>query len=184
MKKPAFNNNWSLFLDRDGVINQRLPGQYICTPEQFEFINGVPEAIAGLSKIFSYLVIVTNQQGIAKGLMTEKDLQAVHEYMLDEIGKYGGRIDAIYYCPALESDNHAWRKPNTGMALAARDKLPGIRFRQSLMVGDSHSDMEFASKLGISGVLVGSHENVTENTPFELRFESLPAFYRWIIQGE
>ena len=70
--------NWTLFLDRDGVINRRLPGAYVQHWDQFEFLPGVLPALSILANYFAHLIIVTNQQGIGKGLMTESDLQKIH----------------------------------------------------------------------------------------------------------
>ena len=72
----------TLFLDRDGVINVKLDGQYVKNTDEFDFIKGSEMAISKLSKIFNRILIVTNQQGIAKGIMSDKDLCVLHEYML------------------------------------------------------------------------------------------------------
>lgn len=149
------NKDWTLFLDRDGVINVRREGEYITKPEDFVFIDGVPQAISELNKIFKYIFIVTNQQGIDKGLMTENDLSAIHKKMLDELAIANARIDDIFYCPDLEGSNSFFRKPNIGMALAARKKYPDINFKKSVMVGDSISDMVFGKRLGMVTVWVG-----------------------------
>lgn len=144
----------TLFLDRDGVINVRLPGAYVQVPEQFKFAEGSLEAIAILSAYFARIVIVTNQQGIGKGLMTEEDLSIVHQKMLEGIKAEGGRIDAIFSCPNLVSDNAICRKPNPGMALQAKAMFPEIEFKKSVIVGDSISDMLFGKRLGMKTILV------------------------------
>ena len=142
------DKHWTLFLDRDGVINERLPGDYVKDPGEFRFLPGATAAIAQLSKIFGRVFIVTNQQGIGKGLMTEDDLTAVHDAMMKEIRQAGGRIDRIYYSPHLDSENNPMRKPGTGMALQAKNEFPEIEFSRAVMVGDSLHDMEFGKKLG------------------------------------
>ena len=111
----------TLFLDRDGVINVKLDGQYVKNTDEFEFIKGAQVAISKLSNIFNRIIVVTNQQGIAKGIMSDKDLDALHEYMLLELEKNGGVIDKIYYCPHLSSENCNCRKPNPGMIQQAID---------------------------------------------------------------
>ncbi|MBR9920218.1 MAG: HAD family hydrolase [Bacteroidetes bacterium] len=150
--------NWTLFLDRDGVINHRLPGRYVQNPDEFDFMPGVPEAIAQLNRLFSPVVVVTNQQGIGKGLMTETDLAGVHAYMLSEIAAAGGKIDGVYFCPELAVGNPDCRKPNTGMAREAQKDFPNIRFDQAVMVGDSWSDMEFGNRLGMYTVFLSTKE--------------------------
>jgi histidinol-phosphate phosphatase family protein len=141
------DTNWTLFLDRDGVINTRILGGYIRNWEQFEFLPGFLEAMKILSPEFSRIIVVSNQQGIGKGLMTEEELETLHRKMTGEIEKNGGRIDRIYHSPFLEKEGSLIRKPNVGMALMARKEFPGINFKRSLMVGDSISDMIFGKRL-------------------------------------
>ncbi|MFY7651497.1 MAG: D-glycero-alpha-D-manno-heptose-1,7-bisphosphate 7-phosphatase, partial [Chitinophagaceae bacterium] len=128
------NNDWTLFIDRDGVINHEKKDDYIKTVEEFKFYDGVLAALAMLSGFFKTIVLVTNQKGVGRGLMTEADLAAIHAFMLAEIQQAGGRIDAIFYCTdtAAESPN---RKPNPGMAFQAKQQFPHINFQQSVMVG-------------------------------------------------
>ncbi len=145
---------WSLFLDRDGVINERIIDGYVCNWDDFRFLPGVPEALAVLSEWFGRIVIVTNQQGVGKGLMTEDELELIHKKMQEEVKRAGGRIDAIYYCPHLESVQSSCRKPAIDMGMAARRRFPEISFRKSLMVGDAPSDMVFAKRLGMKRVFV------------------------------
>ena len=158
MKIPNFDKSWTLFLDRDGVINHRIPGAYVRHWEEFEFMENVPKAIAIFSKIFGRIVVVTNQQGIGKGLMTSEELVALHDKMYREIMKAGGRIDAVYFCPKLATENPICRKPEVGMAYQAQRNFPEIDFKKSVMVGDSLSDMGFGSKVGMWNVLVETNE--------------------------
>ena len=155
---PQISNDWTLFLDRDGVINKRLVGDYVKKVEEFEFIDGALDAIAKFSNLFGVIVIVTNQQGIGKGLMTTEDLNAIHDNMLAEIKYHGGRIDHVFYCPKLAKDNPECRKPNTGMGHEAKSIFPAIDFNKSLMIGDSFSDMEFGTRLGTHCAYIGNDE--------------------------
>ncbi|GAB4378174.1 MAG: HAD-IIIA family hydrolase [Salibacteraceae bacterium] len=149
------DEEWTLFLDRDGVINKRLDNDYVKSIGEFEFLPGVIDALRQLAAFFERIIVVTNQQGIGKGVMTERDLFLVHEYMLAEVFNNGGRIDAVYHCPDVAEDDPPCRKPNTGMAFEARERFPEIDFKKSIMLGDSESDMEFAKRLGMVGVYVG-----------------------------
>lgn len=146
-------DNQFLFLDRDGVINVHRPDDYVKTIEEFEFLPRVTEAIALLSNHFQRIIIVTNQRGISKGKMSEQVLHEIHDSMISRIKEEGGRIDAIYYCTALH-DDHPCRKPNSGMALQAKNDFPEINFEQSIMAGDSRSDIEFGNALGMTTVLI------------------------------
>lgn len=152
------DKSWTLFLDRDGVINERLPGDYVKTPEQFRFIKGSLEAIAICSKLFGRIIVVSNQQGIGKGLMTFDELELVHRKFIDEVNKAGGCIDKIYISPYLEAQHHFTRKPSVGMALMAKRDFNEISFRKAIIAGDSNSDMLFGKRIGMKTVYIGSHE--------------------------
>lgn len=147
----------TLFLDRDGVINKHIPDGYVKNWDEFEFLPGVLEAFEILSVYFKTIVIVTNQRGVGKRLMTEDELINIHERMTSEIRQYGGRIDKIYYCTDINMDNPN-RKPNSGMALQAKNDFPCIEFKESIMIGDGQSDIEFGNRLGMKTVLINDSE--------------------------
>ena len=146
----------TLFLDRDGVINVKLDGRYVRNTDEFEFMLGAENAIAKLSTIFNRILIVTNQQGIAKGIMSDKDLGVLHEYMLFELKKNGGAIDKIYYCPHLAAENCSCRKPNPGMIQQAIIDFPEIIVEGSYLIGDSDTDILAGNKMGLITVKVDS----------------------------
>jgi len=167
-----------IFLDRDGVINRRIPGGYVQYWSDFSFLPGALSALASLAEHFTYLFVVTNQQGIGKGLMTEEDLQRVHQKMRRAIEQGGGRIDAIYFCGKLKTDPDNCRKPKPAMGLQAKAAFPQLRLERCLMVGDSHSDMVFGRGLGMTNVLIeGKEEEVqqlgTDSHLYDYRFDSL-----------
>lgn len=155
-------STWTLFLDRDGVINKRLVGDYVRQWEDFEFLDGVEEALAILARKFNLIVVVTNQQGVAKGLMTSADLEQLHEQMLSAINASGGKVHQVYACTAHEREQAACRKPNTGMALAAQQEFPQIVFERSIMVGDSVSDLQFGLALGMKTVLIETKKDINQ----------------------
>jgi histidinol-phosphate phosphatase family protein len=144
----------TLFLDRDGVINVKLEGRYVRNTDEFEFMPGAELAIAHFSKIFKRILIVTNQQGIAKGIMSDKDLGVLHDYMLFELKKNGGVIDKIYYCPHLAAENCSCRKPNPGMIQQAIIDFPEIKVEDSYLIGDSDTDILAGNKTGLITVKV------------------------------
>src|SRR5579863_6828986 len=125
------NRSWTLFLDRDGVINEEKAEDYIYNFHEFIFYDGVKEAMSIFSKIFSLIIITTNQRGIGKGLMTEHDLHEIHKNMVDDIKAAGGHVDKIYFATSLENDDPL-RKPQTGMALLAKNEFPQIDFSRSV----------------------------------------------------
>lgn len=142
----------TLFLDRDGVINRRIAGDYVKAPAEFEFLPHVLEAMPKLAGHFRHIFVVTNQQGISKGRFTDRDLAQVHEYMCRNIEKAGGRIDKIYYCP--EGEGSPNRKPAIGMAMQAQADFPDLVFGSALMVGDAISDLQFARNAGMTPVFL------------------------------
>jgi len=144
----------TLFLDRDGVINVKLNEEYVKNTADFEFMIGAERAISKLSKIFNRILIVTNQQGIAKEIMSDKDLDFLHEYMLFELKKKGGIIDKIYYCPHLSAENCNCRKPNTGMIQQAIIDFPDMKIEDSYLIGDSDTDIIAGNKMGLITVKV------------------------------
>ncbi|HHG83529.1 MAG TPA: HAD family hydrolase [Bacteroidetes bacterium] len=148
--------SWTLFLDRDGVLNRRIVDDYVCNWAQWEWLPGTLEALANLSEIFGRMVLVTNQRGISRGLMSETDLNRIHSAMLADILAAGGRLDAIYYCPHGRDAGCDCRKPRPGMIRQARNQFPEIRPSRSIMVGDSPSDMELAIPEGIATVFIGA----------------------------
>ncbi len=169
----------TLFLDRDGVLNRRIPGGYITDPVDFVPERGAMQALAALCPFFQRIVVVTNQAGIGKGLMTASDLEAVHRKLLALAAAAGGRIDRVYHCPHPPSDNCTCRKPATGMALQAQADFPDIDFKNSWMVGDSSSDMHMAQTLGMTTVLIdGKFEeaDLLKTLEVDYRFTSLLEF--------
>jgi histidinol-phosphate phosphatase family protein len=179
------NSDWTLFLDRDGVINERLDNDYVKNWEQFIFLPGVLEALGNFSNTFSRIFIVTNQAGIEKGLMTHEDLRTIHEHMMEYIIYHGGRIDEIYYCPYKPDLDPLCRKPNPGMALQAKKDFPEINFQLSVMVGDSHSDIIFGNRLGMKTVLVGNKADNHFSDPLSIpdcRMDSLVDFAEYICR--
>ena len=147
----------TLFLDRDGVINRWLPGDYVKTWAEFAFLPGILECLRKWAVRFKHIIVVSNQRGVGKGKMSQADLEAVHARMLSEIRASGGRIDAVYTCTELEKD-HPMRKPQPGMFLAACRDFPDIAPERSLMLGDSDSDREFAANCGMPFVRMETAE--------------------------
>ncbi len=170
------DKNWTLFLDRDGVINNRPIGDYVKTWEAFEFLPGVLKALAIFNKIFKRIIVVTNQQGIGKGLMTVDDLEAVHSKMITEIQNSGGRIDAVYYCPELAEKPLSCRKPSTFMAQKAFAEFPDIDFEKSLMLGDMRTDLQFGRNAGMKTIYINTNQKSIDTDLYDERFSSLIEF--------
>ena len=175
--KIEINSNWTLFLDRDGVLNKEKSNNYILNWDEFLFYDGVKEALKILNPLFKTIVVVTNQRGVGKNLMTLNDLNLIHENLKTEIENSGGRIDKFYFCTDIENTSQN-RKPNPGMALQAKQDFQHINFSQSIMVGNKLSDMEFARNVGMKSVFVATtHPETTFPHSFiDYRFNDLLAF--------
>jgi len=182
LKQPPLDlklidKDWTLFLDRDGVINYEKKDDYIRNREEFKFYEGAKDALKIFGKKFGIIIVVSNQRGIGKGLMTEDDLAGIHQNMQQEIEDAGGRIDGIYYCTAVDA-KAIYRKPNPGMAFSAKRDFPGIDLSKSIIAGNKPSDMLFGKNSGMYSVFIASTH---PETPFphpniDLRFNSLSDF--------
>ena len=147
-----------LFLDRDGVLNRRLTNDYVKSPEELEILPGVREALASLRPHFERILVISNQQGIGKGLMTAADLDGIHRLMARELAEAGGQIDDFICCPDLAEKKDNCRKPSAAMALEARKRYPEIRFENTWMIGDTAGDIAFARNLGMHAVMIGEED--------------------------
>ena len=151
------DNSWTLFLDRDGVINRRPINDYVKSWDEFEFLPGVLESLKIFNQLFRRVIIVTNQQGIGKKVMNEEELTAVHEKMLKTIEESGGRVDQIFHCPDLVSKPNNCRKPGLVMAQKAKRSFPEINFTKSIMAGDTKTDLEFGKNAGMRTVFINTN---------------------------
>ena len=175
-----------VFLDRDGVINKKAPeGDYIKNWGEFRFLPGVKEAIRKLNRAGFLVVIITNQRGVAKGMMTEEDLKDIHTKMIEELKKNGAKIDGIYYCPHDEKDNCNCRKPNIGMFLKAKKDF-NIEINESWLIGDSNSDIIAGEKAGCKTILINEkyYKNdilIDKDTKYNFKVNSLKEAVNKII---
>ena len=169
-------------MDRDGGINEKRKNNYVKNWGEFSFIEGSVKSVTILSKIFGKIIVVTNQRGVGRGLMTEFDLITIHRCMTDEIEKESVRIDKIYYCTDI-LDTADCRKPNTGMAAKAMFDFPDIDFKKSVIVGDSFYDMLFGEKLGMKRVLISVlDEFKARSKDFDNCFPSLYHFSDFLLK--
>ena len=166
--KPDWNHiidrDWTLMLDRDGVLNRRIINGYVTSWEEFEFLPGVLEALKIFAQRFKYIFIITNQQGVGKGLMTMDQVEAIHDRMCLEIEAYNGRIDGILVCPQLASEPDNYRKPSPEMAYMAQELCPDIDLKKCVMVGDGPSDIAFGHNAGTHTVFIGDDNPDADDT--------------------
>ncbi|RBP53319.1 D-glycero-beta-D-manno-heptose 1,7-bisphosphate 7-phosphatase [Arenicella xantha] len=141
-----------VILDRDGVINQDSP-EFIKSPDEWLPIKGSLESIARLSQAGIDVVVITNQSGIGRGLLTANTLGRIHVRMIDYVQQYGGKIQSILFCPHHPDDDCACRKPKAGLYDELATRL-NISFQGVYSVGDSLRDLQAARAAGASPVLV------------------------------
>lgn len=172
MEKHLFiDEGWTLFLDRDGVINRRIIDGYVTSWSAFEFLPGVLDAMKIFAEKFKYIMVITNQQGVGKGLMTMEQLEAIHDRMCLEIEAHDGRIDGILVCSQLATDPDNYRKPSPEMAYMAQDIYPEIDLEKCIMVGDGQTDIDFGRNAGTRTIFIGGRNSDADDC-----FESLYDF--------
>ena len=164
----------TVFLDRDGVLNQKMPeGRYVTSLAQFQILPGVAEAIARLNQAGLRVIVVTNQRGIALGLYTAADVEAIHSGLQRLLDAHGAHIDAFFICPHDHGQCNC-RKPLPGLFEQAAAQFPAVSAAQSVMIGDSIVDIEFARRLGMTAILIDGNSERSKHAMADLRFSSLP----------
>ena len=143
-----------IFLDRDGVLNENLEGDYVKTVEELKIFPESFEAIKLLKDNGYKTVLITNQRGIALGLMTHEDLATVHRYLQSEMERHGTALDAIFYCPH-DNDECECRKPKIGLFLEA-EKIFDVDKAASFMAGDKASDIEAGRRYGVRTISINN----------------------------
>lgn len=151
-----------ILLDRDGVINKKAAeGNYIRSWSAFEFLPGAIEAMRLLAQNGYDIYIVTNQRGIARGMMSEPDLEVIHERMREELERNGTTIKQIYYCPHGDGDGCDCRKPKPGMLFrAASDN--DFDLTKAILIGDDQRDIEAGNAAGCKVIMVEPGKGLLE----------------------
>ena len=142
----------TIFLDRDGVINENR-ADYVKSWSEFRFLPGSREAIAKLTQAGHRIIVCTNQAGIARGTISIETVEEIHHRMIESISDIGGKIEKVYYCPHDRDGDCSCRKPRPGMLLRARDELD-INLHDAVFIGDSITDIRAGLAAGIHTVLV------------------------------
>jgi D-glycero-D-manno-heptose 1,7-bisphosphate phosphatase len=156
------------FLDRDGTINVKASeGDYITRPDQVELLPGAAGAIGALNDADVLVLVVSNQRGIALGRMTEADVQAVHARLQELLGQsVGARVDEFFFCPH-ENGECDCRKPAPGMLRDACQRFPGIQLADSVLIGDSATDVEAGVRFGVRSLLL-HHDTLSLRSAVDL----------------
>jgi D-glycero-D-manno-heptose 1,7-bisphosphate phosphatase len=177
----------AVFLDRDGTVSDEVG--YLNHLSRFRLLPGAAAAIRRLNQAALPVVVVTNQSGVARGYFPEQLVRDVHDRMNRELQKAGARLDGVYYCPHISSDQCDCRKPKIGMLEQAAREL-GLDLRKSFVVGDRKSDVELAHCAAARSILVRTgfgegelawHAKDWEHQP-EFVAADLPEAVEWILQ--
>lgn len=171
----------AVFIDRDGVLIR--DADYLGSVDGLEVFKGAPKALKLLRAAGFKIVIVTNQSGVARGYFTMATVRKIHAELKRRLAKAGARWDALYVSPHGPDSGHSWRKPGTGMLLAAKKKF-GINLKASYLIGDKTSDIECARRAKCASVLVrtgnGGRDKAFKVKPTAVRRDVLSAA-RWIV---
>lgn len=172
-------SQWCLFLDRDGVINRQIIGDYVREWRDFEWLPQACAALKSLRLWAPHIVVVTNQQGIGKGLMRVDEVEAIHRHLRNELAQWGVYIDAIQVCPHLIAVDCECRKPKPGLVLDWLKRHPPVDPSLSVVVGDSECDIQLTTEIaaqtgGCASIQIGS--KITHNITADISFGSLWEF--------
>jgi D-glycero-D-manno-heptose 1,7-bisphosphate phosphatase len=147
-----------VFIDRDGVLNRKMPeGIYVSDWRQVEWLPGAEEAVARMNRARLTVILVTNQRGVALGLVTARQLEEIHSKMQSHLALHGAALDAIYYCPH-DRDECDCRKPETGLFVTALERYKEANEHNSLVIGDSISDIQAGKRLGMRTIFLRGEE--------------------------
>jgi D-glycero-D-manno-heptose 1,7-bisphosphate phosphatase len=161
---PLTGTRPAILCDRDGVINERIFGSYVTTWNEFQFRPGIKDALASMAELKLPIIVISNQAGVGKSLISPEALQDITERFVAELHERGARVDAVYYCPHTPEQHCGCRKPHPGLLeAAARDWR--LDLRRSVLIGDSQSDMQAARSLDCRAILLPPRENLPKDRP-------------------
>jgi histidinol-phosphate phosphatase family protein len=167
--------DYTLFLDRDGVLNEPIVDDYARQPSDLILVNKLADSLEAVLAQFKRVVLVTNQQGVGRGVMSDTDLEDVHLKMYNTMKNRDLQwFDAAFFAPYLKTENHNWRKPSNGMLQKAKTYFPDIDWKKSIMVGDSPGDMQLADSLGIVKVRIANPQFSFDNQ--DVKFNTFADF--------
>ncbi|MFH1052464.1 MAG: HAD-IIIA family hydrolase [bacterium] len=158
MENSKIEYKKAIFFDRDGVVNMRAVKDYIKNEDEFQFLPDFLDFFQKIVKTDYLVFLITNQQGVSKGLMTEEQLQSVLSFMQERlVEKFGKGFDDIFYCTDLADSGSYFRKPNPGMIMNTVDKW-NLNGQKSWVIGDSPSDVTAGRRAGLKTVLLGDYK--------------------------
>jgi histidinol-phosphate phosphatase family protein len=166
---------YTLFLDRDGVLNLPIVDDYARKADDLILVEDIVHTMSSLAVFFKRIILVTNQQGVGREVMSEIDLENVHLKMYNALKIVNQQwFDVAFFAPYLKTENHTWRKPSNGMLLKAKEYFSDIDFSKAMMIGDSPGDMKLADTLGLLKVKIENPQFAFDNQDFT--FATLASF--------
>lgn len=153
-----------MLLDRDGVINQRVLGGYVCDWPTFRFLPGALKAMQRLAELDVPIIVISNQAGVAKGMMSRKTLEEMTRNFQKVVEDAGGRIDSVYYCVHHPSEGCDCRKPKPGLLLQAANDW-ALNLEDCIMVGDSETDIAAGAAVRCRNILIGGDQERGDRRP-------------------
>jgi D-glycero-D-manno-heptose 1,7-bisphosphate phosphatase len=178
----------AVFLDRDGVFNPHIPGGYLLSADDLHLLPGVARAVRRLNDAGLLVIVISNQQGVGKGLMTEGDLQAIESAMSVALKQEAGAwVDRWYYSTELASENSPRRKPKPGMLWEAAQDF-GLTLSATVFAGDSATDIAAGHAAGVGRTVLLLSGGIAQYTPGDLTpapglvFETLSQLVDWVLE--
>ncbi len=178
-----------VFLDRDGVLNPHIPGGYLQSADALVVLPGVAQAVRRLNDAGLPVILISNQQGVGKGLMTLADLLAIEARMAEALAhEAGAHLDRCYYSTALASENSPRRKPGPGMLLEAAHDF-GLTLANTVFAGDSPTDIAAGHAAGVGSTVLLLSGGTRAYAPGDFMpapqfvFPDLLVFVDWILEN-
>jgi len=178
----------AVFLDRDGVLNPHIPGDYLKSVRDVTLLPGAAQAVRRLNDAGLPVVIISNQQGVGKGVMTHDDLLAIEARVAELLTQQAGaRLTRCYYCTDLAHAHSPRRKPEPGMLREAAEDL-GLTLAHTVFAGDSPTDIQAGHAAGVGATLLLLSGGTKAYAPGDMTpapdfvFADLPAAADWILQ--
>lgn len=178
----------AVFLDRDGVLNPHIPGGYLLSAEELVVLPGVAQAVRRLNDRDLPVIVISNQQGVGKGLMTRTDLLAIEKRLEDALRREAGaRIDRCYYCTDLAGTQSSHRKPEPGMLIEAAQDF-GLTLSETVFAGDSRTDIQAGHAAGVGATILLLSGGTTSYAPGDMTpapdqvFATLADAVNWILE--
>lgn len=181
---PLTGNSPAIFVDRDGVINERIPCGYVTQWSEFRFIEGMEQTLAELSTFGLPLIVISNQAGVGKGMVSPESLAQITESFVSSLRNRGAKVDAVYYCPHVPEARCSCRKPAIGLLRQAAEDWR-IDLKRSVLIGDSANDLEAAETSRCRAILLAhdhGHEAL-ENVLAVHEPAGIPPAVRQLIPG-